>query len=176
MSTQLATARTSASASAHGDAYYDAHANVGDEYLTFSLGDEDYAVDILKVQEIRGYENVTRLPDSPEFIKGVINLRGVIVPIVDLRIKFALGEAHYDALTVMIILNIGSRIIGIVVDRVSDVVRLPADEIKPSPDLGGSVDTRHLSGVATVAERMLLLLDIERMLLSGDMALTDAEA
>ena len=93
----------------------DAHAGIGDEYLTFSLGDEEYAVDILKVQEIRGYENVTRLPDSPAFIKGVINLRGVIVPIVDLRLKFELGQAKYDELTVMIILNLGSRVVGIVV-------------------------------------------------------------
>jgi len=152
----------------------DSHAGIGDEYLTFSLGDEEYAVDILKVQEIRGYENVTRLPDSPAFIKGVINLRGVIVPIVDLRLKFELGEASYTELTVMIILNLGSRVMGMVVDGVSDVVRLPADEIKPAPDLGGAVDTRFLKGVATVDQRMLLLLDIERMMRSRDMALTDA--
>jgi purine-binding chemotaxis protein CheW len=151
----------------------DSHAGIGDEYLTFSLGDEEYAVDILKVQEIRGYENVTRLPDSPAFIKGVINLRGVIVPIVDLRLKFELGKATYTELTVMIILNLGSRVMGMVVDGVSDVVRLPAEEIKPAPDLGGAVDTRFLKGVATVGERMLLLLDIERMMRSKDMALTD---
>lgn len=154
----------------------DAHAGIGDEYLTFSLGDEEYAVDILKVQEIRGYENVTRLPDSPAFIKGVINLRGVIVPIVDLRLKFELGQAKYDELTVMIILNLGSRVVGIVVDSVSDVVRLPTERIKPSPDLGGAVDTRYLRGVATVGERMLLLLDIEPMMLGRDMSLTDAAA
>lgn len=151
----------------------DAHAGIGDEYLTFSLGEEEYAVDILKVQEIRGYENVTRLPDSPTFIKGVINLRGVIVPIVDLRLKFELGEATYNELTVMIILNLGARVVGIVVDSVSDVVRLPTEQVKPAPDLGGAVDTRYLKGVATVAERMLLLLDIERMMLSRDMYLTD---
>ena len=146
------------------------------EYLTFRLGGEEYGIDILKVQEIRGYENVTRLPDSPAFIKGVINLRGVIVPIVDLRLKFELGQAKYDELTVMIILNLGSRVVGIVVDSVSDVVRLPAEGIKPSPDLGGAVDTRYLRGVATVAERMLLLLDIEPMMLGRDMSLTDAAA
>lgn len=167
MSTDIAKATAAAT---------EAHAGIGDEYLTFSLGDEEYAVDILKVQEIRGYENVTRLPDSPAFIKGVINLRGVIVPIVDLRLKFELGEAKYDELTVMIILNLGSRVVGIVVDSVSDVVRLPAADIKPSPDLGGAVDTRYLRGVATVAERMLLLLDIEPMMLGRDMALTDAAA
>jgi purine-binding chemotaxis protein CheW len=154
--------------------HHDTHAGIGDEYLTFSLGNEDYAVDILKVQEIRGYENVTRLPDSPAFIKGVINLRGVIVPIVDLRLKFELGEAKYDELTVMIILNLGSRVVGIVVDSVSDVVRLPAEDVKPAPDLGGSVDTRFLKGVATTGERMLLLLDIERMMLSRELAISDA--
>ncbi len=143
MSTDIAKATAAAT---------EAHAGIGDEYLTFSLGDEEYAVDILKVQEIRGYENVTRLPDSPNFIKGVINLRGVIVPIVDLRLKFELGHAKYDELTVMIILNLGSRVVGIVVDSVSDVVRLPSTDIKPSPDLGGAVDTRHLKGVATVAK------------------------
>ena len=153
---------------------HEAHAGVGDEFLTFSLGDEEYAVDILKVQEIRGYENVTRLPDSPSFIKGVINLRGVIVPIVDLRLKFELGKAEYNELTVMIILNLGTRVVGMVVDSVSDVVRLQTEEIKPSPDLGGSVDTRYLRGVATVGERMLLLLDIEHLMLGRDMALTDA--
>jgi purine-binding chemotaxis protein CheW len=152
----------------------DSHAGIGDEYLTFSLGDEEYAVDILTVQEIRGYEHVTRLPDSPAFIKGVINLRGVIVPIVDLRLKFELGQAKYDALTVMVILNLGNRVMGMVVDGVSDVVRLPAEEIKPAPYLGGSVDTRYLKGVATVGERMLLLLDIEKMMRSRDMALSDA--
>ena len=166
MSTEIAQATA---ASVH-----DSHAGIGDEYLTFSLGDEEYAVDILKVQEIRGFENVTRLPDSPAFIKGVINLRGVIVPIVDLRLKFELGEAKYDELTVMIILNLGARVVGIVVDSVSDVVRLPGEQVKPAPDLGGAVDTRYLKGVATVADRMLLLLDIERMMLSRDMSLTDA--
>jgi purine-binding chemotaxis protein CheW len=163
MSTQLAAAH-----------HQDSHAGIGDEYLTFNLGGEDYAVDILKVQEIRGYENVTRLPDSPHFIKGVINLRGLIVPIVDLRLKFDLGEARYDALTVMIILNLGSRVVGIVVDSVSDVVRLPGEDVKPAPDLGGAVDTRFLKGVATVGERMLLLLDIERMMLSRELAISDA--
>lgn len=163
MSTQLAATQ-----------HHDSHAGIGDEYLTFNLGGEDYAVDILKVQEIRGYENVTRLPDSPHFIKGVINLRGLIVPIVDLRLKFELGEARYDELTVMIILNLGSRVVGIVVDSVSDVVRLPGEDVKPAPDLGGAVDTRFLKGVATVGERMLLLLDIERMMLSRELAISDA--
>lgn len=146
------------------------------EYLTFTLADEEYGIDILKVQEIRGYDAVTRIANAPPFIKGVINLRGVIVPIVDLRLKFELGQAKYDELTVMIILNLGSRVVGIVVDSVSDVVRLPAERIKPSPDLGGAVDTRYLRGVATVGERMLLLLDIEPMMLGRDMSLTDAAA
>jgi purine-binding chemotaxis protein CheW len=145
-----------------------------DEILTFTLGAEEYGVDILKVQEIRGYDSVTRLPDAPPWIKGVINLRGAIIPVVDLRIKFKLGAATYDAFTVMIILNLGGRVIGIVVDSVSDVTRLGADQIRPAPELGLAVDTRFINGIGTLDGRMLILLDIERMMTSREMALVDA--
>ena len=109
------------------------------EFLVFSLGDEEYAIDILKVQEIRGYENVTRIANAPDFIKGVTNLRGVIVPIVDLRIKFRLERADYDDQTVVIVVNIADRVVGIVVDRVSDVMTLTAEQRKPAPEFGLSL-------------------------------------
>ena len=141
------------------------------EVLVFVLGKEEYAVDILKVQEIRGYDKVTTLPSAPAFLKGVLNLRGIIVPVVDLRVKFGLAEARYDTFTVVIILKIASRVIGIVVDSVSDVVRLAANEVKPAPQLGAMVDSSFLAGVATQAERMILLLDIEKLLSSGELNL-----
>ncbi len=142
------------------------------EFLTFTLGAEEYAIDILKVQEIRGYESVTKIANTPEFIKGVINLRGLIVPIVDLRIKFNLSEPVYDDFTVAIILNIGKRVIGVVVDSVSDVVSLAEDSIHPAPEFG-TFDTQYLMGLATLDERLLILLDIERLMTSGEMALVD---
>jgi purine-binding chemotaxis protein CheW len=141
------------------------------EFLTFTLGDEEYGVDILKVQEIRGYDTVTKIPDAPDFIKGVINLRGTIVPVVDLRIKFKLGKADYDAFTVMIILNIEKRVVGVVVDSVSDVMHLSPDQIRPAPEFGGAMDTRFITGLGTLDDRMLILVDIERLLRSQDLAL-----
>ena len=141
------------------------------EFLTFTLGEEEYGVDILKVQEIRGYDTVTRIPDAPDFIKGVINLRGTIVPVVDLRIKFRLGKAEYNAFTVMIILNIERRVVGMVVDSVSDVIHLSSEQIRPSPEFGGAMDTRFITGIGTLDERMLILVDIEKLLRSQDMAL-----
>ena len=142
------------------------------EFLTFTLGEEEYAIDILKVQEIRGYNAVTRIANTPPFIKGVINLRGIIVPIVDMRIKFNLGEAVYDKFTVVIVLNIGRRIIGIVVDSVSDVMSLPVDAISAAPAFA-MFDTEFLLGLASVEGRMLILLDIERLMSSAEMALMD---
>ncbi len=141
------------------------------EVLVFVLGKEEYGVDILKVQEIRGYEKVTPIPSAPDYLKGVVNLRGVIVPVVDLRVKFGLPEPRYDEVTVMVILRIAGRIIGIVVDAVSDVVGLAADEVKEAPQLGSVVDSSFLAGLATQDERMILLLDIEKLLSSGDLNL-----
>ena len=146
------------------------------EYLTFTLGREEYAIDILRVQEIRGYDQVTAIANAPPFIKGVINLRGAIVPIVDLRIKFHLAEVTYDPFTVVIILNIGRRIVGVVVDSVSDVIALGGDAIRPPPEFGASFDTEYLLGLATAGERMLILVDIERLMTSREMALVDEAA
>ena len=141
------------------------------EFLTFTLGSEEYAIDILRVQEIRGYDQVTAIANSPAFIKGVINLRGAIVPIVDLRIKFNLPSVTYDPFTVVIILNVLNRIVGIVVDSVSDVLALMPNEIKPAPEFGGCFDTQYLMGLATVEERMLILVNIEQLMSSQEMAL-----
>ncbi len=143
------------------------------EYLTFTLGPEEYAIDILKVQEIRGYEQPTTIANAPPFIKGVINLRGTIVPIVDLRIKFGVGKVEYTPFTVVIILNVGSRVVGIVVDGVSDVTSLRSDQIRPAPEFAATVDTRYILGLGTLGERMLIVVDIARLMLSHEMALVD---
>jgi len=146
------------------------------EYLTFTLGAEEYGVDILKVQEIRGYDAVTRIPDAPDFIKGVINLRGTIVPVVDMRLKFKLGRAEYNEFTVMIILNIARRVVGMVVDGVSDVMQLTTEQIRPAPEFGATINTRYITGLGTLDNRMLILVDIERLMSGADMALMDAHA
>ncbi len=151
-------------------------AQASNEYLTFTLGREEYGVEILKVQEIRSYEAVTHIANAPAFIKGVVNLRGIIVPIVDMRIKFNLGEAKYDQFTVVIILNVAGRIVGMVVDSVSDVITLSPEQMKPAPDFSSSFDTRYITGLGTVEERMLILVDIEKLMTGSDMALMDAMA
>jgi purine-binding chemotaxis protein CheW len=144
------------------------------EFLTFRLGAESYGIEILKVQEIRGYETPTAIASAPAFIKGVINLRGVIVPILDLRIKFQLGEARYDEFTVVIILNVAGRIVGVVVDSVSDVLTLAADAIRPTPEFASAAfDTRYITGLGTVDEQMIILVDIEKLMTGADMALVD---
>jgi purine-binding chemotaxis protein CheW len=141
------------------------------EMLVFKLGSEEYGVDILKVQEIRGYEKVTPIPRSPDYLKGVVNLRGTIVPVIDLRIRFGMPDPKYDSLTVVIVLRIAGRIVGAVVDAVSDVVRLAENEIREAPKLGAMVDSSYLSGVATQGERMILALDIEKLLSAAEMNL-----
>jgi len=143
------------------------------EVLAFTLGNEEYGVDILKVQEIRGYEKTTQIANAPEYIKGLVNLRGIIVPIIDMRIKFMLGTPTYDEFTVVIILNIGSRVVGMVVDSVSDVTTLTADQIKPAPSMGTSVDTDYLIGLGVIDERMLILLDIDKMMSSHEFGMLD---
>lgn len=148
--------------------------NTGHEFLTFALGAEEYGIDILKVQEIRCYERVTHIVNAPEFIKGVINLRGIIVPIIDLRLKFNLGSADYTAFTVVIILNLNSRVLGVVVDSVSDVIQLEAEEIREAPSLSSvDLDAQFIRGLATLNERMVILMDIEALMSSRDMALTN---
>ena len=148
--------------------------NNATEVLSFRLGGEEYAISILKVQEIRGYDAVTRIANAPEYLKGVVNLRGSIVPIVDMRIKFNVGAPTYDAFTVVIVLNINNHTIGMVVDSVSDVVTLTPDQIKPAPDLGATVSGEYLRGLGTVGERMLILLDIDKLLGSEEMGLLAA--
>jgi purine-binding chemotaxis protein CheW len=146
------------------------------EYLTFVLGTEEYGLEILKVQEIRGYDAVTQIANTPDFIKGVVNLRGKIVPIVDLRIKFHLGKVEYDEFTVVIILNLNGRVVGIVVDGVSDVMALKDDQIRDVPSLVTSIDTKYIVGLATVEQQMLILVDIEQLMSSQEMALIDSVA
>ncbi|WP_163559533.1 chemotaxis protein CheW [Halomonas sp. NO4] len=146
------------------------------EFLVFSLGDEEYAIDILKVQEIRGYENVTRIANTPDFIKGVTNLRGVIVPIVDLRIKFHLDKVEYGGQTVVIVVNVEDRIVGIVVDGVSDVMTLSPDQIKPAPEFGVTLSSDFLSGLGSLDDRMLVIVDIDKLLTSDEMALVEKVA
>lgn len=146
---------------------------LGHEYLSFLLGGEEYAIDILRVQEIRGYEAVTSIAHAPLFIKGVINLRGAIVPIIDLRIKFGIGVAEYTPFTVVIILNVSDRVVGIVVDAVSDVLTVYDEAIRPPPELTKTVDLRYITGLAMLDERMLILVDIEGLMLSSEMALVD---
>lgn len=146
------------------------------EFLVFSLGDEEYAIDILKVQEIRGYENVTRIANAPDFIKGVTNLRGVIVPIVDLRIKFHLDQVEYGGQTVVIVVNVADRVVGIVVDGVSDVMTLTPEQIKPAPEFGVTLSSDFLSGLGSLDDRMLVLVDIDKLLTSEEMALVEKAA
>jgi len=146
----------------------------GSEFLTFRLGAEEYGIDILKVQEIRSYEAPTRIANAPSFIKGVVNLRGVIVPIVDLRLKLSCETADYNDFTVVIVLNVRGRVVGAVVDSVSDVLELNQDSIRPAPDMASAVDTSFITGISNVNERMLILMDIEALMASADMGLFDA--
>jgi purine-binding chemotaxis protein CheW len=143
------------------------------EFLTFRLGSEEYGIEILKVQEIRGYDAITQIANAPDFIKGVVNLRGIIVPIVDMRIKFRLGNWTYDQFTVVIILNVAGRVMGIVVDAVSDVITLGTEQMRPTPGLGSVIDTEYIMGLGTVDERMLILIDIEKLMSSSDMGLIE---
>ena len=146
----------------------------GGEFLTFRLGAEEYGIDILKVQEIRSYEQPTRIANSPSFIKGVVNLRGVIVPIVDLRLKLGCDSAEYNSFTVVIVLNVKNRVVGAVVDSVSDVLELNRDAIKPAPELSAaSVDTSFITGISSVNDRMLIMMDIEALMASPEMGLMD---
>ena len=143
------------------------------EVLSFRLGQEEYCLDILSVQEIRGYDTVTSIANTPDFIKGVINLRGNIVPIVDLRIKFRLPDVRYDTTTIVIILNLNKKMIGIVVDSVSDVIAVPQQDIREAPRFGSAINTEFISGMATVDGHMLIVVNIERLLSSDDLQLIE---
>ncbi|TVQ49052.1 MAG: chemotaxis protein CheW [Gammaproteobacteria bacterium] len=152
------------------------HAAAKRELLTFRLGEEEYGIDILQVQEIRRYESVTRIANAPDFVKGVINMRGTIVPILDLRIKFRFPDVVYDDFTVVVILNVDDRVIGIVVDAVSDVIALAADEVRDAPEFGAQLDTDYLEGLASIGERMLIIVDIEALVRAPELGLVDAES
>ena len=143
----------------------------GGEFLTVRLGAEEYGIDILKVQEIRSYEQPTRIANAPAFVKGVVNLRGVIVPIVDLRLKLSCEAVEYNSFTVVIVLNVKGRIVGAVVDSVSDVLEIKGDSIKPAPEMTSSLDEGYITGIASINERMLILADIESLMASAEMGL-----
>ena len=159
------------SIAAHSDA---ASGRTSAEFLTFRLGAEEYGIDILRVQEIRSYEQPTRIANAPSFIKGVVNLRGVIVPIIDLRLKLGCEKVEYNGFTVVVVLNVRGRVVGAVVDSVSDVLELPADAVRPAPEIDAAVDTSHITGIAKVCERMLILMDIGALMSSPDMGLVEA--
>ena len=164
-----ATNRAIAAAGGRAPAHTAAHG----EYLTFRLGAEEYGIDILRVQEIRSYEQPTRIANAPAFLKGVVNLRGVIVPIVDLRLKLGCDSAEYNHFTVVIVLNVRGRVVGAVVDSVSDVLELAGEAIRPAPQLNATIDASYITGIGSVADRMLILMDIEALMSSNDMGLMD---
>jgi len=141
-----------------------------DQYLTFSLGQEEYGIEILKVQEIKGYSAITPIPNTPSHVKGVMNLRGTVVPVVDLRSKFAMESVAYNKFTVIIVVTVGSKIAGLVVDAVSDVLNIPASEIRPAPDFGSRTDTRFITGMANSGDKLAVLLDIDRLLGEEELA------
>ena len=146
------------------------------QYLSFTLADEDYGVDILRVQEIRGWEEVRPLPDTPDYIKGVLDLRGVIVPIVDLRIRLNMSRVEYTATTVIIVLAVkdaagASHLVGAVVDGVSDVLDVDAEELRKVPSLGCRVNQRYLLGMLTRESRMVILLDVDKLFESDELGL-----
>ncbi len=148
------------------------------ELLTFFLAGEEYGVDILRVQEIKGWDSVTNIPNTPEYIRGVINIRGSIVPIIDMRLRFNLEKKEYDATTVVIVLNVvnegkADRTMGVVVDAVSDVYNVPIDDVKASPDFGTAVDTEFVTGLATIDNKMIIVLDIDHMLNAAELAVID---
>ncbi len=140
----------------------------GSQYLTFTLGQEEYGLEILKVQEIKGYSAITPIPNTPRYVKGVMNLRGTIIPVVDLRSKFAMTETEYTQFTVVVVVTVGTKIMGLVVDAVSDVLNIPKSDIQETPDFGADVDARFISGMAKAGDKLVALLDIERVL--GDEA------
>ena len=141
------------------------------EFLAFKLGDEEYGIDILRVQEIRSFERPTRMANAPVYILGVVNLRGVIVPIIDMRIKFNLGKINYDTFTVVIVLNIGKQVVGMVVDGVSDVITLTPEQLRPVPEFSSAIASDHVMAIGSLENRMLILLDIEKLMTSAEMGL-----
>ena len=140
----------------------------GSQYLTFRLAQEEYGVEILKVQEIKGYSAITPIPNTPSYLKGVMNLRGTIVPVVDLRSKFAMNEAEYNQFTVIIVVKVAAKVMGLIVDAVSDVLNIPNTDIQPTPDFGSEVDARYINGMAKAGDKLVVLLDIDRVMNAVD--------
>ena len=140
------------------------YASEGSQYLTFTLGEEDYGIEILRVQEIKGYTGITPIPNTPRHVRGVMNLRGTVIPVVDLRVKFGMAEKEYDKFTVTIVVTVRDKVVGLVVDAVSDVLDIPAGQMRPAPDLGTRTDTRFISGMATMGDKLVVMLDIDRLL------------
>jgi purine-binding chemotaxis protein CheW len=136
----------------------------GSQYLTFTLGQEEYGVEILKVQEIKGYSAITPIPNTPRYLKGVMNLRGTIIPVVDLRSKFSMPETPYTQFTVIVVVTVGTKIMGLVVDAVSDVLNIRSQDIQETPDFGAQVDARFISGLAKTGDKLVVLLDIDKTL------------
>ncbi|MDH5766117.1 MAG: chemotaxis protein CheW [Gammaproteobacteria bacterium] len=147
------------------------------QFLSFSLGDDDYGINILRVQEIRGWEKVRDIPKSPEYLKGVLNLRNTVVPIVDLRIRFGLEDYDYTPTTVIIVLSVessdGSHVMGVVVDAVSDVLNIDTDSIKDPPNFGSKINTKYMSGMVMVEEQMVILLNVDKLLDQEELAIID---
>jgi purine-binding chemotaxis protein CheW len=133
------------------------------QFLTFTLKNEEYGIEILKVQEIKGFSKITPIPNAPVFVRGVMNLRGTVVPIIDLRARFSMNEKDYDQFTVIIVVNVGSRVVGLVVDTVSDVLNIPTDQIADPPELSGNGDSACITGMGKLGERIIMLLDIGRL-------------
>ena len=155
-----------------------AAAEAGRQFLSFYLGGEVYGVDILRVREIRGWETARSLPDAPAYVKGVLDLRGTIVPVIDLRVRFGLPDPEYSATTVVIVMSVrdaqgGVRVIGAVVDAVSDVMDIAGPDIKPAPRLGGCIGSSYLNGMVTVADGMVILLDIDQLFDMRELHLID---
>ncbi len=138
------------------------------QYLTFSLGREEYGIEILRVQEIRGYSAPTSVPNTPPYIRGVMNLRGTVVPVVDLRVKLGMESAEQNQFTVVIVVNVGRRVVGMVVDSVSDVLNIAHSEMAPPPDMGGEVDTSFLTGIAKSGDRLISLLALDQVMGAGE--------
>jgi purine-binding chemotaxis protein CheW len=141
----------------------------GNQYLTFALGEEEYGVDILKVQEIKGYTPATPVPNTPAYIKGVMNLRGTIIPVVDLRAKLALTETEYNQFTVIIVVMVGTKVVGLIVDSVSDVLNIPKSDMQDVPEFGSTVDVRFIEGMAKAGEKIVMLLDIDKVVAERDL-------
>ena len=140
------------------------------QYLTFALGSEEYGIEILKVQEIKGYSSITHIPNAPPHVKGVMNLRGSVVPVIDLRAKFSMDAVEYSKFTVIIVVMVGHKVAGLVVDAVSDVLNIAVSDVRPAPDFGARCDTRFISGVVTMGEKLAVLLDMNKLLTEEEVA------